>query len=54
MLSSGSFVIDDTEVCGKHDETELSGRKEIGDDLLVFGDFDVKSGGDDSAFINST
>jgi hypothetical protein len=54
VLSSGSFVVNDTEVGGEDNETELSRRKEIGDDLLVFSDLDVKSGGDDSAFINST
>jgi hypothetical protein len=53
VLPSGSLVVDDTEVGGEDDKSELSGREEIGDDLLVFGDFDVKSGGNDSTFINS-
>ena len=53
MLPSCSFVVNDSEVGGEDDITELSGGKEISDDLLVFCDFDVESGGDDSTFINS-
>ena len=52
MLPSGSFVVDDSEVGGEDDITELSGREEVSHDLFVFSDFDVESGGDDSTFIN--
>ncbi len=53
MLPSGSFVVDDAEVGGKDDITELSGRKEVSYDLFVFGDLDVESGWNDTTFINS-
>jgi hypothetical protein len=46
-------VVNDTEVGGEDNITELSGGKKVSDDLFVFGDFDVESGGNDTTFINS-
>ena len=54
MLSSGSFVVNDSVGCGENDITELSRREEISDDFLIFSDLDIESGRDDSAFIDSS
>lgn len=43
MLSSGFFVVHDSLGSGENHESELSGWKEVVDDLFVLGNFEIKS-----------
>ena len=54
MVSSGLDVIDDSLVGGKDDETELSGGKDLGGELLEVLELEVESGGDDTALVESS
>lgn len=54
MLSSCSFVVNNTIISSEDNITKLSGRKKITNDLFVFSDFNIKSGRDDSTFIDSS
>ena len=54
MLSLGFFVVHDTVGGGENNETELSGGEEIVDEFLEVLKFEVVSGGDNSAFIESS
>ena len=54
MFSSGFFVVHDTSG-GDHDNvTELTRRQKVVGPLLNVADTDVKSGGDDTDFVQTT
>lgn len=54
VLSLGLFVVHDTVGGGEDDLAELSGGKNVVDELLEVSDFEVVSGGDDSALVQSS
>ena len=54
LLLTCLLVSQDSVGSGQHDVTKSTGRKDVQDPLLNVLDTDVESGGDNSAFIDST
>ena len=54
VLSLGFFVVHDTVGSGENDVSELSGGEDVVDELLEVLEFEVVSGGDDSALVQSS